>query len=388
MRIAVVGNGRSVHVAARSAATAALGHQVRLVTLGEVLPAPGVEVRTRAMPRGAIEAARAARSFLDDLRSFAPDLLHLHYAGGKLGSLALLSGLHPLVVTVMGGDVLPEQHPGGLSALERRATRRVLQEADLLLVKSEALRLALGDWGPVAAPVETVRWGVDPATFRRDVPAARVWRDRLGLGPEARVVLSPRLLDPRYNIHLIVGALPAIRSRVPLAHLLLTEYGAVPAYRASLERQIEELGLRDAARFVGQIPQAEMPALYSLAELVVAIPASDGLPQSLFEAMACQAPLLLGRLPAYGEVVTDGEHVLLADFNPQAIATAALRILEGPAFARSLVERALARVQKVALLPREMSRVDAFYEGLLTAPRRRSRWLPRCADALSLLFRR
>jgi len=388
VRIAVVGNGRSVHVAARSAATAALGHQVRWVTLGEVLPAPGVEVRTRPLPRGLTGAVRATRGFLADLRAFRPDLLHLHYAGGRLGSLALLSGLHPLVVTVMGGDILPEQHPGGLPTLERRATRRALQEADLLLVKSEALRLALQGWGPFSARVETVRWGVDPAVFRRDASAAQAWRDRLGLGPEARAILSPRLLDPRYNIHLVVEGLPAILGRVPQARLLLTEYGAVPAYRASLERQIAELGLRDAVRFLGQIPQAEMPGLYSLADAVVAVPASDGLPQSLFEAMACQAPLVLGRLAAYGEVATDGQHALLVDFTPQAIAAAVLEILQQPSFARSLAERALARVREVALLPREMNRVDAFYQGLLESPPRRGRWLPRCADALSLLLRR
>src|SRR6185503_6683622 len=98
----------------------------------------------------------AARSFLRDLREFQPDLLHVHYAGGKLGTLAAFSGIRPLVVTVMGGDVQPEQHLGGLPALERRATRRLLQQADLLLVKSEALRGELARFGDFAHKTETV----------------------------------------------------------------------------------------------------------------------------------------------------------------------------------------------------------------------------------------
>jgi glycosyltransferase involved in cell wall biosynthesis len=257
-----------------------------------------------------------------------------------------------------------------------------------LLLKSEALRSALQAWGPSSARVEIVRWGVDPAVCHRDTSAAAAWRNRLGLGPEARAILSPRLLDPRYNIHLIVEALPAILGRVPQARLLLTEYGAVPAYRACLEVRIGELGLREAVMFLGQVPQAEMTGLYSLAEVVVAVPASDGLPQSLFEAMACEAPVVLGRLAAYGEVATDGQHALLADFTPQAVAIAVLQILEQPSFARALAERALARVQDVALLPREMDRLNGFYRDLLEDPPRRGRWLPRCADALSLLLRR
>ncbi len=388
MKIAVVGNGRSVHVVARSAAVAALGHQVRLVTLGEVFPAPGVEVCTRPLPTGPIGAMRAIRGFLSDLSDFGPDLLHLHYAGGRLGTLALLSGLHPLAVTVMGGDVLPEQHPGGLPALERRATRRILQEADLLLVKSEALRSALVGWGPITGRVETLRWGVDPVVFRRDPTGARAWRERLDLPPEARVILSPRLLDPRYNIHLIVQALPEILGRVPEARLLLTEYGGESAYRTRLGEEIASLRLQGAVRFLGQVPQAEMPGLYSLADVVVAVPGSDGLPQSLFEAMACQAPLVLGRLAAYQELVGDGEHVLLADFAPSAIAAAAGRLLADPEFAQALAERALARVREVALLPRELNRLDGLYREVAAVRPRRSAWIPRGLDAMSLLFRR
>src|SRR6267143_1234096 len=107
MRIAVVGNGRTVHALVRSSAVAALGHEVRLVTLGPVLPSSGIEVRTRPIPATVFQSVAAARTFLGDIRSFRPDLLHVHYAGGKLGTMASLSAVRPLVVTVMGGDVQP-----------------------------------------------------------------------------------------------------------------------------------------------------------------------------------------------------------------------------------------------------------------------------------------
>jgi hypothetical protein len=83
VKILMVGNGRSVHVTARSAAMAARGHHVRLVTLGPVLAAPRVEVRTRPIPSGLLAAMWAARGFLSDVRSFVPDVLHLHYAGAS-----------------------------------------------------------------------------------------------------------------------------------------------------------------------------------------------------------------------------------------------------------------------------------------------------------------
>jgi glycosyltransferase involved in cell wall biosynthesis len=364
VRIAIVGSGRGVYPIDWAVTLARRGHEVRFVTLGEVLPAPGVDVRTRPIPRGLFRAVRAVASFLHDIRSFHPDVLHLNYAGGRLGTLTTLAGVHPLVAAVVGGDVLPEQHPGGLSWPERRATRRILQLADLILVKNETLRRAVSDHGDFTAKIETVRWGVDPAQFRHDAEGAQALRGRLGLAPEDRVVLSPRLLRPLYNIHLIVDAMPAVRARLPRAVLLVTEYNADPAYRRSLEERARGYGLGDRVRFIGRMDHEQMPALYSLAEVVVSVPASDGLPQSLFEAMACEVPVVLGRLPSYGEIVVDGESALLTDFDPGTVAAAVLRLLGDPALARSLASSALEQVQRMALMPREVERVEGLYRTL------------------------
>jgi len=387
MRIAVVGNGRTVHALVRGAALAALGHEVRLVTLGPVLPAPGIEVRTRPIPATLVESVSAARSFLADLRSFAPDLLHVHYAGGKLGTMASLSGIRPLVVTVMGGDVQPEQHPGGLSARERRATRRLLRAADLILAKSDGLRAEVARLGDFAHKIETIRWGVDPAVFHPRPEAARALRTRLGLTAQARVILSPRILRPLYNVHLIVEALPRVLAAVPEAILLVAEHRADPEYKSSLVARVESLGLRERVRFIGACDHAEMPALYSLADVMISIPFSDGLPQSLFEAMACETPSILGRLPGYAEAVTDGTHVLLVDLRPEALADAVVRLLKDRSRACALAAAARERVREVAWLPTEAKRVEGLYQGLLERPRRRAALSGRVLDGLSLFFR-
>jgi len=388
MKVAMVGNGRSVHVTGRSAAMAARGHTVRLVTLGTVLDAPGVDVRTRAIPASIPAAIQAARAFLVDVRSFTPDVLHLHYAGGKLGTMASLTDIHPFVVTVMGGDVLPEQHPGGMSWLERRATKRVLQAADLILVKSDALRVAVAALGAAEMRVETVRWGVDPAVFHHDSDAAAALRQRLGLDSRDRILVSPRILAPLYNVHLIVEALPAVLARVPQAMLLVTEYAADPAYRRRVEEAAGAIGVLSRVRFVGRLEHRDMPALYSLADLVVSVPSSDGLPQSLFEAMACGAPVVLARLDAYGEVVRDGENAVLADLQPASLASAMVGLLESPARAAEMARAALARVREVADLPSEVARVEAFYLRALASARcRRTSWAGRLADIAGLVAR-
>lgn len=369
MKVAVIGNGQSVHVVGRSEALAARGVHIRLVTLGPVLPAAGIEVRTRPIPTGPLAGARAFSSFMRDVRSFQPDLLHLHYAGGRLGSLALLSGIRPLVVNVMGGDVLPDQHPGGLSRMARRATRRILERTDAVLVKSDKLLSAVADFAPVEGKAHVVRWGIDPADFFPDPVGAQAWRPRLQLADDAQVVLSPRLLRPLYNIHLIVDAFAEAARSFPQAVLLLAEYVSDETYRREIEARIETLGLRERVRFIGAVPHAEMRGLYSAATAVVMAPSSDGLPQSLFESLSCGAPVLLGHLPAYSEIVEDGRSALFTNIDVPSIASGLCRLLGDEKLRATLSREGRVVVNEKASLTRNVDRVLHIFETLCAQPR-------------------
>ena len=172
---------------------------------------------------------------------------------------------------------------------------------------------------------------------------------------------------------------------MPQARLLLTEYQADPAYRSALADRAAALGVGDRLRWLGTVEHGEMDALYSLADVVVCVPRADGLPKSLFEAMACEAPVVLGPLPGYKEVVADGETALLVQLAPKAIAAAVVR-LEDAELRRSICEKARARVLEVASLPAEAARVLDLFSRL--GPPRRSALGPALAlDALSLLAR-
>lgn len=387
LRIAMVGNGATVHALVRGAAIASLGHTVRLVTLGPVLPHTGIEVRTQSLPRNSLEGVRAFRTFQRELRDFRPDLLHVHYAGGRLGSLALASGIKPLVVTVMGGDVQPEQHLGRATALDHRATRRLLLEADLILAKSTALRTDIARYGDYAAKTETVRWGIDTARFKRDVRLGEATRQKLGL-PPGPILLSPRILRPLYNIHLIVEAMKGILAARPDALLLVSRHREDPDYVAQLRRRVLELGIERSTRFIDPIAYADMPGLLSATSVVISVPFSDGLPQTLLECLASETPIVLGRLPAYEEMVRDGREVLLADLDPASIAAGVSRFLLGPELTQELTGAGLRRIMAEASLPDEARRVESLYRRLLASPRRPSALVPRVLDAVSLAFRR
>jgi glycosyltransferase involved in cell wall biosynthesis len=383
----MVGNGATVHALVRGSAIASLGHKVRLVTLGPVLAHNGIEVKTRPIPRTPFGGLFAFASFQRDLRSFQPHLLHVHYAGGRLGSLALASGLRPLVVTVMGGDVQPEQLMGRATHADHRATRRILAEADLILSKSTALKDDIARYGDYADKIETVRWGIETEQFSRNPRSGELVRARLGLRP-GPILFSPRILRRHYNIHLIIEAMPRILSTRPDALLLVSRHREDEGYAEELGERIRVLGLADAVRFIEPVPYQDMPAVLSMTSVVVSVPFSDGLPQTLFEALASETPIVMGRLPSYGELVEDEREVLLADLNPTSIAEQTSRLLTDPELAARLTRAGLAKARSRISLIEDARRVEGFYRRVLGAPRRKSPLLPRLLDAVSLGARR
>jgi glycosyltransferase involved in cell wall biosynthesis len=390
LTICAIGDAGSVHVAARVRCFAEMGHRVYLVseTVGNE-PIEGVtqltpirpalrlgEARVRrpgdagrhAVGRAA-EHARRAVAFLRLLRRCRPDIVHVHFAYGYLGWLAGLFGARPLVVSVMGGDVLFEEQ-GQPTPLGRWLTVNLLRRADFITAKSHHLIRTLDELGGFGGKSERIVWGVAPGRFRPQDPAPL--RRRLGLAPHRRVILSPRILRPLYRVHLVVEAMAIVRRHCPDALLLVTEYAGDRDYRAEIARLIDRLGLQGCVAFCGQVRYEDMPAYYSLAEIAVAVPSSDGLPQTLLESMACGTPNILSRLARYEEIVRHGESAYFVEPNPADIAAGIIRLLDEPALRARLAERAWHIVRAEADLTAQAARVERRYQELAGAVRPRA----------------
>lgn len=385
LRILAIGSSGSTHVAGRVRCFADRGHHVSLLT-DKVVGLQGVTELTPSAPpgqdqwiatiarllsrlvrrdlSGPADMARLMLDFRRKLRQADADIVHIHFAYSTWAWMAAALGARPLVVSIMGGDILFEEQgsptPRGIAL-----TKRLLGQADLITSKSDFLIGVLNDLGGYGAKAIRVVWGVDPAVFKpADGTALRIAK---GIPAEAKVVLSPKILTPFYNIHILVEAMAKIAASVPEAHLVLTEYGADPAYRAQLKQRIGELGLSHAVTFVGHITHAQMPDFYSLADVAVGIPASDGLPQTLLEAMSCGVPSVIGPLDRYGEIVQHEESALLAQLNPASVADAVVRLLRDERLYEHIATRGRAIVETEANFPQEADRVERAYERLSAA---------------------
>src|SRR5689334_5470101 len=368
LRICAIGSSTSSHVVSRVKRFADRGHHVFLISDTRSGLDGVTELVPSARPIRGLRSLSLLLGVPKLIRECRPDVIHVHFAYSPFAWMAMVADRHPLVVSVMGGDILFDEQ-GSPTASGRRLTRRLLDSADLITSKSAFLIDVLDRLGGFGAKAMKVVWGVDLKHFRR-VDAGGL-RTTLGLRREDRVILSPRILQRFYNVHLIVEAMPRIAAAVPGSRLLITEYQADLAYRDEILRRVRALGLEDCVRFVGHVPYADMPQYYSLADVAVGVPPSDGLPQTLLEAMACGAPSIVSRLSRYEELVTHGESAYFVDLTPESIADGVIRVLQDAALRERIASMGRAIVATHADFDRDVDRVEMKYYELSTAGKRR-----------------
>ena len=104
----------------------------------------------------------------------------------------------------------------------------------------------------------------------------------------------------------------------------------------ALAAEARDLGVADRVRFLADVPDSDLPALYNRAELYLGLSRMmqqrvEGFGISLAEASACGVPVIAGRTGGIPAAVRDGETGMLVDAEEAgAVATAIERLLNDP----------------------------------------------------------
>lgn len=371
LRLCFVGPARAVQLQRWVDWFAARGHATTVIT---VEPADGpatltfrqIDVGTAWPSRKAGRMISAVRLALA-VRRLEPDLVHAHYLRGLAWGLPLVRGV-PCIVTSWGSDVLEEQ--GAFREwYSRPLTRSVFRRADVVHVQSAYMEGRIRPFVPSGTRMVRAGWGVDLGRFTPGLDD-RPLRNRWGIGGDRRVLFSPRLAQPFYNHDLVIRALPAVRERIPEALVVVGGALADGDYVARLRALASELGVKDHVRFLDAIPYAEMPGWYNMADAVVMVPRSDGMPSTLLEAMACGAVPVLSRLPQYDELIRHRHNGLFVDLDAGDLAGALVEAL-GDGVKPAMAERNRRLVTDVADQDKEMARMEQHYLELAHARRGR-----------------
>jgi glycosyltransferase involved in cell wall biosynthesis len=258
------------------------------------------------------------------IKKIQPEVIICHYASGDHVFRATAHGLCPVAVIAMGNDVLYDEGDSYVSAFKRLLTRMALRRSLCISAKSEFLAKRIKSYG-VKSPVDVNYWGADLARY---YPGERVEaRRKLRLDNNKTIILSPRAIEPRLNIHMIVEAFVSVLIKHPNA-LLIILGRPNPDYKNKIEEIIKRLNVASSVCVLDEVSQDVLPQYYQASDVVVSMGHSEGFPNTLLEVMACKVPIVVGRIAQVEELLEHDKNAWICEKEPRAIAEAILNVLD------------------------------------------------------------
>ena len=181
----------------------------------------------------------------------------------------------------------------------------------------------------IGRPVFDVLKGVDVDTFTPDGDHLRAQH---GL-EHASVVICVTRLVPIKNLPMMLDAIALLRRSRKDVVLVLVGEGP---QQAALEERTRALGLQDAVRFAGYVPQHQTASWYRTADVFALSSDFDNSPNVVLEAMAAGLPIVATDVGGLREYVAGPRNGLLTPKgDARAFADAIGRYLDDEALARS-----------------------------------------------------
>jgi glycosyltransferase involved in cell wall biosynthesis len=172
-----------------------------------------------------------------------------------------------------------------------RPLRALLGAADHVLYQSEFCKREADEWvGVCAGSWEILYNAVDVSRF---MPLEQ-------LAPDGPVLLLGGDQTQAYRLELALETLAALVPSQPGARLLVTGRVVAP-----IEPAVARLGLEGRVRALGRYSQADAPAIFRRAHLLLHTKVNDPCPSVVIEAMATGLPVVYARSGGVPELVGD-----------------------------------------------------------------------------------
>lgn len=188
-------------------------------------------------------------------------------------------------------------------------------------------------------------------------------RQELGLRPDAIIVMCVARLVPIKNHSMQLRALSALVKTHPEVQLVLVGGGSL---QAELESMARDLGITDSVIFAGERHGAAR--YYHAADIAVLTSFSEGMPNSLLEAMACGLPVIATAVGGSVDVVyPERTGMLVSSDDHRGLQTALQELITSPNLRCVLGKRGYEMVKSQHTEEIVMQQLEGLYEALLQA---------------------
>ena len=261
------------------------------------------------------------------------DAINLHFALYSFPLLQVLPRGVPVTFSFHGPWALESKQEGSgkLTVFVKHWVEdRVYHRCDRFIVLSKAFGDILHQEYQVPwSKIHVIPGGVDLSRFQlnRSRPVAR---SQMGWPQNRPILFTARRLVHRVGLDKLLMAIAMIKPQIPDIWLAIAGKGPL---QAVLEQQATDLRLNDNVKFLGFLPDDQLPIAYQAADLSVMPSQSlEGFGLAVLESLACGTPALCTSVGGMPEI--------LEPFSPNLITTS----IEATAIAERLEQLLLGKI--------------------------------------------
>ena len=284
-------------------------------------------------------------------------LVHAHCEASYLyGGLACKIRRIPIVGTYHRSDLTYYEPNWRLRTRARLMTRGVAISNDRMNLMVKRLNMSSKD-------ITLIHGGIDLDAFEI-LPQSRADELKREFGLENRkILLSVGHLGPIKGHQVTLQALPQILGQFPDVTLVVAGDGSEEDYQR-LRKQIEELGLTDHVRLLGQTHNVQ--DWLNICDLFVQPSLEEGFGLVFVEAGACKKAVVSTKVGGIQDIVVDGETgYLVAPGDADSLASRISELLANPEQAQAFGSAAFERIHGHFSLDHMVEKYDSLFHSLL-----------------------
>lgn len=317
--------------------------------------ASGFSVETKEIPKtgGRLTRMVHAAHFLFSL-AFSREKYDLVLAerATSYGFFSLLVRAKVRVVAQQGvSDVWPVH--GFAGWYKGILQRSIYTKADLIHAWGYVMTFAMITSGASLSRILVRPKGLDLSRFEMANPAEK----------QKNLAIVTRSLYPIYRHHEILDAASILKKKgIELTCKMVGD----GVEKETLQMKTTALNLDDQIHWLGRIQNNDLPTYLRAAQIYIAVPETEGVSASLFEAMACGCFPIVSDLPANRAFINSGKNGFLVPVGDTiAIAQAISDYLENPeSFSEGIIQNR-AYIEKYCNLELNMQHFFSRYTHLL-----------------------
>jgi glycosyltransferase involved in cell wall biosynthesis len=357
LKLCYLANGKSIHTLKWIRYFAEKGHDVHLVTFDDTDQIEGVGVHNIRY-RSKLAYPFRILDVREVIREIDPDILHAHFVS-HYGVYAALSGFQPLVVTAWGSDILIEPKK---SIIKKCLVKYVLKKADMITCDAEHMREAIKSLGIPAEKVNIIFFGIDTKKFKPEEKSKEL-RAKLEINGSPAII-SLRNLESLYDVESLIRATPLVLREIPEAKFIIAGKGSA---EERLRNLAVSLNVLDSVRFIGFVPNDELPKYLNAMDVSVSTSLSDaGIAASTAEAMACGLPVIVTDVADNRQWVKDGENGFVVPVkDPKLLAERIIYLLKNVDIRKQFGNANRKIIEENNDYYKEMAKMEDIYQELV-----------------------